>query len=366
MRHTTVLLILLITLISVLLTPTTPLHAQDGDALPASARVTGLRHEFQTWNNCGPVNLTMVLSYYGWPHDQQVAAAWLKPTVEDRNVSPWELVAYVEHQTDQPDLRAITRIGGDLDLLKAFVAAGFPVIVESGFQPEGHEWMGHYITVVAYDDAVETIWTYDSYNGYGVGYGEETSYTEFDALWRHFNRTFIVVYPHTREDDVRTLLGSYLIPPNDAQIALSTAQAEIAATPGDPWAHFNAGTSAVELGDYESASRHYDRAFAIGLPFRMLWYQFGPYAAYYHTRRYFDMLALAGRVEEHTTAIEDTHIWRGLAYHGLERPDLALEQFDIALAWNPNHVQAQQWRVALVAGTFGWPGPVLVPPADIP
>lgn len=366
-RHVTRCVALWGVVLMLLLVLPAPLHAQDGSQLPPSARITGLRHEYQTWNNCGPVNITMVLSYYGWTHDQQTAAAWLKPTVEDRNVSPWELVDYVNiAQRDLPDLHALYRMGGDLDLIKAFVAAGFPVIVESGFQPEGHEWMGHYITVVAYDDAVETIWTYDSYNGYGTGSGEESSYADFDAMWRHFNRTFIVVYPVAREAEVGDLLGAYFSPFDAAQIALDTAQADIAADPGDPWAHFNAGTSAAYLHEYEAAARHYDDAFAIGLPFRMLWYQFGPYEAYYYTRRYFDMLALADFVESYTTTIEDTMIWRGLAYYALGRTDRALELFDLAVAWNPNHAEAAAWRAQVIAGMFPWPGPVLVPPADIP
>ena len=69
-------------------------------------------------------------------------------------------------------------------------------------------------------------------------------------------------------------------------------------------------------------------------------------------------LALADFVEEHTTTIEDTNLWRGLALHGLERDDLALEQFEWAAAWNPHHPHALAWRDALIAGTLDWPGPV--------
>ncbi|MBI5958183.1 MAG: hypothetical protein HY866_05590, partial [Chloroflexi bacterium] len=87
-------------------------RAQGGPTLPPAARIVGLRHEYQTWCNCGPVNLTMVLSYYGWPYDQQTAAGWLKPTVADKNVAPPEMVAYVQQQTTLPNLRALWRYGG--------------------------------------------------------------------------------------------------------------------------------------------------------------------------------------------------------------------------------------------------------------
>ena len=74
--------------------------------------------------------------------DQHTAEAWLKPSVEDRNVSPAELVQYVLEQDEMPGLRALWRYGGTLDLVKAFIAADLPVVVESGFQPDGEEWMG--------------------------------------------------------------------------------------------------------------------------------------------------------------------------------------------------------------------------------
>src|SRR5512145_1454287 len=91
-------------------------HGQD----PSSARLQGLRFEFQTWCNCGPVNLTMALSYYGWTHDQTAAAGWLKPRVEDKNVSPDQLVGFVYHQTELP-LGALWRYGGNLDVLKRLI-----------------------------------------------------------------------------------------------------------------------------------------------------------------------------------------------------------------------------------------------------
>jgi tetratricopeptide (TPR) repeat protein len=343
-----------------------PARAQEGVRLPPAARVDGLRFEFQTWCNCGPVNLTMVLSYYGWTHDQQTAAAWLKPTVADKNVAPDDLVAYVAHQTDLPTLRALWRYGGDLDRIKAFIAAGMPVIIESGFQPPEHEWMGHYITVVAYDDAVQTIWVYDSYNGIGRGAGEELSYAEFDAWWRHFNRLMVVVYPQERAAEVIDLLGPLAGLGSAAQIAQERAQAEIAATPGDVWAHFNAGTSATAAGNFTAAAREFDTAFRLGLPFRMLWYQFGPYEAYYLTGRYYDVLRLADETEAITAEVEETKVWRGLALAALGRPADALAQFDAALSFNPNSDFARSVRELVASGGYVPPARLQLPPDSIP
>src|SRR3990172_7593890 len=38
--------------------------------IPEGIQLTGFRHEFQTWNNCGSATLGMALSYWGWDGDQ--------------------------------------------------------------------------------------------------------------------------------------------------------------------------------------------------------------------------------------------------------------------------------------------------------
>ncbi len=113
-------------------TPTTPppptllpsAPTQASTPLPAQVTLTGIRHMFQMWNNCGPANLAMALSYWGWKGDQRAPAAILKPNGRDKNVMPYEMESYVEQQAG---LDAVVRAGGDLDTLKAFIAAGFPV-----------------------------------------------------------------------------------------------------------------------------------------------------------------------------------------------------------------------------------------------
>ncbi len=357
--HIVILLILTVILTAIAV----PVCAQTpADPLPPAARITGLRHEFQTWNNCGPVNLTMVLSYYGWPHDQQTAAAWLKPTVADKNVSPWELVAYVNVQRDLPPMRALWRYGGDLRTLKALVAAGFPVIVESGFQPEGHEWMGHYITLVAYEDATETIWTFDSYNGSN----QTESYAHFDEWWWHFNRAFVVVYPAEREANVMAILGPLADSAAASQSALETAQRETATQPSEPWAYYNAGTSAAALQNYAQAARYYDRVFKFDLPDRMLWYQFGPYDAYYHTGRYADVLAITAEVQATAPENEDIMVWRGLALAAVGDIPNALAELDRAVQFNPHNPFALESRALVASGSYTPPAPFRLVTVPIP
>jgi tetratricopeptide (TPR) repeat protein len=321
-------------------------HAQEPPG--RSARLYGFRHEFQTWCNCGPANLMMALSYYGWPYDQAYTARWLKPSVEDKNVSPWELVDYVNRQEHLPHLRALWRYGGDVQMLKLLITAGFPVVVESGFSPDGQEWMGHYKTVVGYDDDEQAVWTYDSYLGAPL----PVNYVEFDRDWRHFNRVFVVIYPHDNKEAVLALLGPLANSTAAAERALETAQAAVTTDPRDVWAWFNAGTSAVLAGQYSQAAASFDEAFRLGLPPRMLWYQFGPYEAYYHVGRFCDVLTLADETSAVTPYVEETRYWRGMAYASLGRLNDALNEFEAVLNFNPYYTAAQVAKEQILSGAY--------------
>jgi tetratricopeptide (TPR) repeat protein len=61
------------------------------------------------------------------------------------------------------------------------------------------------------------------------------------------------------------------------------------------------------------AAQAYDRARQIGLPWRMLWYQFGPFTAYYAVGRYQEMVALADATLSTADNIEELYYWKGMA-----------------------------------------------------
>jgi tetratricopeptide (TPR) repeat protein len=323
-------------------------------APPPSAQIGGMTHTYQTWNNCGGANLTMALSHFGWNWDQDVARAWLKPNPEDKNVSPKEMVDFVNRaQTDLPNVRAAWRYGGDLDLIKRLVAAGFPVIVEAGFDVDDLDWMGHYETVSGYDDSTQTIWVYDSYKGPGQAH----TYADFEYWWRHFNRAFVVLFELDRSEELAAILGDYLDPTSAAQIALARATAEAQANQNDAWAWFNMGTSYVRLGNYYDAATAFDKAFQLEqLPYRLMWYMFGPYEAYYNVGRYDDVVTLAANTESTTPYVEEIMFWRGMVYAARGQADLAINEFNKVLAFNHNYVEAEEMKAAVETGTF-------VPPA---
>lgn len=310
--------------------------------IPRTVRLTGFNYQKQTWNNCGPANATMALSFYGWKQDQTYAAEFLKPGGrEDRNVNPSEMAAFVNEQSA---VDAIWRIGGTVDLLKQLLANNIPVIVETGSMPEGYDWLGHYRTMVGYDDNQGIFFILDSFVGSdNPGAGIIESYPNFDEDWKQFNRTFIVVYEPQRAELVERIMGDYMDDQAAAQIALERATAEATANTTDGHAWFNMGSSLSMLGDYARAALAYDRARVEGIPWRMTWYQFGPFEAYLQSGRVNEVISLVetnlGNGGEY---VEETYYWQGRALEAQGRANEAASAYRSALRRNPRYKAARE------------------------
>ena len=307
--------------------------------LPASVSLSGIRHEWQSFNNCGPANLAMALSYWGWGGDQRDTRAYLRPHPDDYNVMPEEMLAFVETQTD---FKALLRVGGDLDLLKRLVAAGFPVILEKGLHPSDDWWMGHYVVVSGYDDVSGRLITQDSLvmADYPIPYEAAEQ-----RWWRDFNYLYLLIYPPEREAEVLELLGPQADSQYNLEHALQIATQETQTLTGRDlfFAWYNKGSNLAALGEYGPAAEAFDQAFVVyqsisekDRPWRIGWYQVGPYQAYYHTGRYQDVINLAN-----TTLgvfakppLEDSLYWRGLAKQASGDREGAIEDFKRAVDLN--------------------------------
>lgn len=324
----------------------TPTPTVSPTPLPGAARLTGVKYVDQhgKYNYCAPANLSMALNFWGWTGTRDELGATVKPFERDLNVMPYELVDYVNENTTY---RAIWRAGGTLPLLKKMVAAGFPVLVERGAYMKDLtgkvSWMGHYQVVTGYDDAQGRLITQDSF--YRADF--PVSYEEMQTGWRAFNYVFLVVYPPEREAEVSALLAEYWDQEKATRIALETAEREMQTLSGADlyFAYFNRGTSLVNLQDYTGAAGTYDQAFRLyeGLaanqrPWRMLWYQTGPYFAYYYAGRYQDLIDLASLTIKNANNpfLEETYYWRGLGYIMVGRQADAVADFRSALEYHPN------------------------------
>jgi tetratricopeptide (TPR) repeat protein len=339
-------------------TPTTTPQATNtplptATPLPVTVSLTGFRYmnQYGLWNYCAPANLAMALSFWGWEGDRLDTGHYLKPFEEDKNVMPYEMANYVE---DMTNLAVVVRSGGTLDLLKLLIANGYPVLVEKGAMIVDYTgklgWMGHYNYLTAYDDSAQQFLAQDSY--FTPDY--PVPYTTLEDEWLSFNNIFLVIYPPANQEQLFSLLGDYADSQRAEQIALETADNMTVTETGlrQFFAWFNRGTSLVRLQDYAGGAAAYDQAFELynllepaDRPFRMMWYQTGPYFAYYYTGRYQDVVDMVDililrRVDK--PYLEESWYWRAKAKVALGDVDGAIEDYRTALKYHPGFLPALQ------------------------
>jgi len=327
-------------------TPTvTPTMTPSPTPIPDQFLLTGIRHEYQKFNNCGPANLSMALSFWGWEGNQNITGSYLRFSEFDKNVMPDEMVAFVE---DTTELEALIRVGGDLQLIKNLIAAGFPVVIEKGYDPPDDDWMGHYLTLNGYDDSQEKFTAQDSL----IMPDYPLPYDVVEQRWRDFNNVYLVIYPIERSDQLAAILGPQLDQNANFESAVQKARQEIEHLTGRElyFAWFNLGSNLLALEDYSGAAAAYDQAFAVyptipedERPWRVMWYQDGPYDAYYHMQRYQDVINLANNtffaLGEYT--LEESFYWRGMAKLALDDFNGAVFDLKKTLELNPRYTPAQ-------------------------
>ncbi|MBN1399598.1 MAG: C39 family peptidase, partial [Anaerolineae bacterium] len=139
---------------------TTPAFPPSG----AAVALSGLRHEWQTWNNCGPATLSMYLSYYGSALLQDGVRQAIRPNWEDKHADPYEMAEFARGQ----GLNALVRVNGDAERLRLLLSNGMPVMVATWHIDSKGEQMGHYRLITGYDDVAQEWIVWDSLETRGV------------------------------------------------------------------------------------------------------------------------------------------------------------------------------------------------------
>jgi tetratricopeptide (TPR) repeat protein len=303
----------------------------------------------------------MALNFWGWTGNRDDVARVVKPGIQDpdldfiqrgrwdKNVMPYEMADFVAEQTE---FSVVVRYGGDLDLLKRLIAAGFPVLVEKGYYEADYTgkvaWLGHYLYTTGYDDPAGEFIVQDAY--LEPGPDMRVSYADYIDGWRSFNYLYMVIYPPDRETELYDILGPWADPAWASQYALETAEAEVETLTGMErfFATFNKGTSLVELLRYAEAAVAFDTAFELYAdlgdddtqrPYRIMWYQTGPYFAYFYSGRYQDVVSLANTTLNETISeptLEESLYWRGLAREALGDVNGAVADLAESVRLNPN------------------------------
>ena len=301
---------------------------------PKYVELKGVKWEKQDINNCAAATLAMYLSFYGWKGTQKDVADVVKPIQRDKNVRWDELVFYVK--TNAGWLEAMFGVGGDEALLKRFVANGFPIVIETGYEVvEG--WVGHYLLITGYDDEQKVFIVQDATGGAD----RRASYKEIEQGWQQFNYLYVLVYPPSKQNVIVAVLGDDANEATNRKHALSVAERETKAQPDNAFAWFNLGSNLNYFDRYAEAAKAFDKAREIGLPKRMLFYQFGPYRAYFNVGRYKDVVDLTTFTIDYRPDVEETYFWRGWAQYQLGKKSLAIADFKSALEVNPTFDDAK-------------------------
>jgi tetratricopeptide (TPR) repeat protein len=330
-------------------TPTTqpsPTYAPSPTPIPGVVTLPPPAWELQGMNDCGPASLSMYLRFYGWEGNQDDITAVIKPVPQDRNVNPEELVYFVRNYAGW--LNAEFRVGGDLVLLRQLLAAGIPVIIEESFTledtpgypplpPSDDRWAAHYLLLTGYDDSAQSFTGQDSYHGAN----QSIAYDQLDRDWQIFNRVYLLVYLPSQQANLQAILGSNWDANTNRQHALEVAQIETQTDPNNAFAWFNLGSNLVYFERYGEAASAYDTARTLGLPQRMLRYQFGPFFAYFHAGLTNELLALTEYALERTDNSEEALLWHGWALYRQGDTDGAIQDWQAALEANPTYLDAQ-------------------------
>jgi hypothetical protein len=311
----------------------------------ASHLLTGFSWIRQGANDCGPASITVLMSYWGVKFTQEEAADFLKPNPEDPNVRADEIAAFVETK----GYHSLIRINGTIDVLKQLILAGYPVLIETGYDPEPAVvgWTSHYLTLAGFSDEDQGFIAMDTYRRPNWFY----AYSEVDKYWRQFNRRYIIVYRPDQAAAVASIIGEDVDDTTMYTNSLKTAQLELSLDRNDPFGWFNLGGSLAGLRRYDDAVSAFDEARKLGLPSRFLWYQFSIFDAYLKVGGdYNDQVILLANDVLAKKESEEAFYYKGLAYQAQGKLDEARQQFRLALRFNKHDVAAQQALDALGDG----------------
>ena len=113
------------------------------------------------------------------------------------------------------------------------------------------------------------------------------------------------------------------------------------AEPENAFHWFNVGSNLVYFDRYAEAAVAFDKAREIGLPQRMLRYQFSPFMAYFNALRTEDLVTIAKYAINITPNSEEAHLWHGWGLFRQGDIAAAEAEFRKALSLNENYSDAQ-------------------------
>lgn len=311
-------------------TPTpTPLPRPE---IPSSFLMPKRAHMFQSFNNCGPAALSMALSHYGINKSQAELGQKLRPYQhptgdnDDKSTTLEELA----EESKSYNLTPFHRPNGDVEKIKQFVAAGFPVITRTLLKSDDD--IGHYRVVRGYNDTTKQFTQDDSLQGADLKY----SYDDFLELWKPYNYEYLVLVTKDKENLAKQILQDEY----DVNVAwensLTRLNEELEENPNDMYTQFNLATTYYHLGKYEETTEMFEKVES-RLPMRTLWYQIEPILAYQKLKDYDRVFEITNKIlSNNNRAFSELYLIRGEIYLTQGETAKATAEFKKAVTYNRN------------------------------
>ena len=302
-----------------------------------SALMENPKHTYQTFNNCGPATLSMMLSWYGKNVSQKELGDAMRPYQissgdnDDKTIFTYEFVEWARVY----GLESIGRVNGDIELLKTFTANGIPVVVKTWLHVDDD--IGHFRIVRGFDEARQVIIQDDSYEGPN----KKISYFDFLSMWQPFNYAYIIVFTPEQQDLVEAIIGEELDEKVAWQHALIRSQKEAELNSENVYPWFNMSASYYHLGEFQKSVESFEKVEA-RLPRRMLWYQIEPIQAYKELGNYDRVFQISENILENgNRAYSELYQIKGEIYLIQGDKDKAQQQFELAVQYNQNFEPAK-------------------------
>lgn len=302
------------------------------------ALLSGSRQVYQTFNNCGPATLSMVLSFWGKIVSQEELGQKMRPYQnpegdnDDKTIFTYEFVDWAEVY----GMKALYRVNGDLELLKTLTTNGIPVVTKTWLHD--YDDIGHFRLVRGFDQSKQVIIQDDSYQGPN----RQISYYDFLSLWQPFNYDYVIVYPEEKEALVKAILGEQMKEEIAWQKALERAQKEEQLDSENIYPLFNQSVAYYHLGQYQESTKVFEKVES-RLPRRMLWYQIEPILAYQKLGNFDRVFQIIDKILNNgNRAFAELYVIRGEIYQSQNQLDKAKQEFEQALVYQPNLKTAQE------------------------
>jgi tetratricopeptide (TPR) repeat protein len=299
--------------------------------------LTNPKHIYQTFNNCGPATLSMILSWYGRDVGQKELGDKMRPYQntegdnDDKTIFTYEFVDW----TKEYGFDAIDRVNGDIELLKSFTANDIPVVVKTWLHVG--EDIGHFRIIRGFDEAKQVIIQDDSYEGPN----KKISYYDFLSMWQPFNYAYIIVYTPDKADLVSAIIAEEMDEKIAWENSLVRGRKEAELVPDNVYPVFNTTTAYYHLGQFKNSIEAFEKVES-QLPRRMLWYQIEPIQAYIELGDYERAFQISDNILANgNRAFSELYQLRGEYYLSIGEDIAAKEQFELAFLYNENFEPAK-------------------------